>query len=257
MAPVITSANPIIDMEGLFILRSNQLITFSMDMYNLYLVVIFQMLTQFGDIHIHRTGIDVVVVYPDGFQSKVTLKYLIGMTAKQSQQLVFFRGQFGLFFTDAEELFLCIEYKATDMIYRPLLVLLATYTAQDSLYTEHKFFHREWFGDIVVCTYLKTFEDIFFQRLGCQEDNRDFGVSLSDFLCECETIFLWHHHIKHTDVELRFEESLIAFFAICTKFCYITFCCQILAKQHAQVLIVFTKKNFQIFVHSSLIFYDW
>ena len=48
-------------------------------------------------IHVHTTGIEIVIVDPDRFQSKVTLQNLICMRTKQSEQFRFFGSQFSLF----------------------------------------------------------------------------------------------------------------------------------------------------------------
>ena len=42
-------------------------------------------------------------------------------------------------------------------------VLLATDTSQDSFNSESQLFHTERFGDIIVRTVFKTFQNIFFQ----------------------------------------------------------------------------------------------
>ena len=49
MAPAKTSANPM----GLFLLGSDELVSFTLDIDDLDLTVFLQMLTQFGDINIH------------------------------------------------------------------------------------------------------------------------------------------------------------------------------------------------------------
>ena len=44
-------------------------------------------------------------------------------------------------------------------------------------------FHTERFSDIVIRTNLEAFQYILFQSFSSQEDNRNFSVSLTDFLC--------------------------------------------------------------------------
>ncbi len=87
-----------------------------MNVDNLNLWVILQMLAQLGDIHIHRTSIEVVVVYPDCLQGKVTLQNLIGMRAEQRQQFILLGGQLSLLLTCRKQLLLGIESKLTDVI---------------------------------------------------------------------------------------------------------------------------------------------
>ena len=105
-----------------------------MDIDNLNLRIVLQMLAQLGDIHIHRAGIEVVIVNPDGLQGEVTLQDLVGGRAQQGKQFVLLGGQLGLLVTDNQQLLLGVEDELADMIDGALLVLLATYTAQDGLY---------------------------------------------------------------------------------------------------------------------------
>ena len=49
----------------LFLLGGNELITLAVDINNLNLRVFLQMLAQLGDIDIHRTGIEIVVIDPN------------------------------------------------------------------------------------------------------------------------------------------------------------------------------------------------
>ena len=73
-----------------------------MDIDNLDLTVLFQVLAQLGNIHIHRTGIEVVVIDPDSLQGKVTLQNLVRVATEQSQQFVLLRGEFRLLLSDTE-----------------------------------------------------------------------------------------------------------------------------------------------------------
>ena len=61
----------------------DELITLAVNVYNLDVRVLTQVLTQLCDIHIHRTGIEVVVVNPDGLQGEVTLQNLVRVRAEQ------------------------------------------------------------------------------------------------------------------------------------------------------------------------------
>jgi hypothetical protein len=63
----------------LFLFWCDEFITFTVDIDDFNLWVILQMLAQLGDIHIHRTGIEVVVVNPDGLQGEVALQDLVGV----------------------------------------------------------------------------------------------------------------------------------------------------------------------------------
>ena len=71
-----------------------------MDIDNLNLRIFLQMLAEFGDIHIHRARIEVVVVNPDGLQCEITLKNLVGMSTEKSKKLILLGCQLGLLITD-------------------------------------------------------------------------------------------------------------------------------------------------------------
>ena len=113
MAPAITSASPI----GLLLLfGSDEFVSFTMYIDNLDLFVGFQMLTQLGDVNIHGAGIEVVIINPNGLQSKVALQDLIAVRAEQSQQLVLLGGKLSLLVANHEQLLLGVEGKLTNAV---------------------------------------------------------------------------------------------------------------------------------------------
>lgn len=79
-----------------------------MDIDNLNLRIFLQMLAEFGDIHIHRARIEVVVVNPDGLQCEITLKNLVGMSTKKSKKLILLSSQLGLLITMVSNCF-CVS----------------------------------------------------------------------------------------------------------------------------------------------------
>jgi len=76
---------------------------------NLNVWIILQVLAQLGDIDIHRTGVEVVVINPDGLECEVTLQYLVGMAAEEGEQFVLLGLEHCLLITEGEELLLCVE----------------------------------------------------------------------------------------------------------------------------------------------------
>ena len=102
--------------KGLILFRRDELVALAVNIDNLNLRIVLQMLTQFGDIHIHRAGIEVVVVNPDGLQGEVALQNLIGVRAKQSQQFVLLGSQLGLALTKRQQLLLGIEQEVADVV---------------------------------------------------------------------------------------------------------------------------------------------
>ena len=206
------------------------------------------MLTQLGDIHIHRAGIEVVIVYPDGLEGKVALQYLVGMTAEEREEFVLLRGKLCLLVIKGEELLLGVKGETTYLILCALLRLLAVHAAQDSLNTEHEFLHGERLCDIIVCTYLKSLQNVFLQLACREEDDRHIGIGLTYLRGQLEAILLRHHDIKHANIILCLEESTIACFAIGTEVRFITLCLEILSKQHSKVLVILAKEDLQVFI---------
>ena len=88
-----------------------------MDIDNFDGLVFFQVLTELGDIDIHTTGIEIIVINPNGLQGKIALQNFIGMCTKQSQQFRFLGSQLGLLFTDGKNLLLGIESKTANLAY--------------------------------------------------------------------------------------------------------------------------------------------
>lgn len=108
-----------------FNFRCDQLIAFSVNIDNLDRIIFFQVLTQLRNIHIHTTGIEVVIINPDSLQSKVTLQNFISVRTKQSEKFRFFGSQLRLLAFCSQNLFLSIESKLTDLVDIAFFVLLS------------------------------------------------------------------------------------------------------------------------------------
>ena len=68
---------------GLYLVRSYEFVATAMDIDNLNLRIIFEKLAQLGDIHIHASGVEVIVVDPYRLQGVVALQNLVDMLAKK------------------------------------------------------------------------------------------------------------------------------------------------------------------------------
>ena len=120
------------------------------------------------------------------------------MSTQQAQKFRLLGCQLSHLVTDHQHLFLGVECEFTNAVHCHFLTFLSTYTAQDSLNTEHEFLHGERLGYIIVGTDLESLKDILLDRLGSQENDRHFSINSTDFLCKSETILLRHHHVEHT-----------------------------------------------------------
>ena len=74
-------------------IRGYQLITLAMNIDDFDTWIILQVLTQLGDVNVHRTCVEVIVVDPYGLQGEVTLQDFVGMSAKETEEIAFLRGQ--------------------------------------------------------------------------------------------------------------------------------------------------------------------
>ena len=214
-----------------------------MHVVNLHIGVIFEVLAQLGDIDIHGTRIEVVVVYPDGLECQFALQHLVGMLAEEREELALLGGEFGLLITPHEELVLGVEGEGSELVSQRALGLLATYAAQDGLHAEHQFVHTEGLGDVVVSPNLEALEDVFLEVLGGEEHDGDFGIEEPHLTRQLEAILAGHHDIKHTEVVMPLAEGTVALFAIQTEVGLIVLGLQVFAQQHAQALVVLTEEN--------------
>ena len=76
-APITISAIPKYCLSKFFtsllFFRRDKFVAFAMDVDDLNLVVLLQMLTQLSNIDIHRTGIKIVIINPNGLQCEIAL----------------------------------------------------------------------------------------------------------------------------------------------------------------------------------------
>ena len=68
----------------LVLIGDNELIALAVDVDDLDLVVVLQVLAQLRDIDIHRSGVEVVVVDPNGLERIVALQDLVGVGADEA-----------------------------------------------------------------------------------------------------------------------------------------------------------------------------
>ena len=172
------------------------------------------------------------------------------MSTEKAEEFGFLSGELGDFVADEEHLLLGIESEFSDLIHGYFLAFLAFHAAQDGLDTEHELFHGEGLCDVVVGTDLESFENIVLKRFSSKENDGYFGVDGTDFLREGKTVFLGHHHVENADIVLSFEESLVSGFAVDKEVGVAAFGLEILAKEHAEVFVVFAEKNLDSFFHS-------
>lgn len=169
-------------------LGSDELIAFAVDIDDFDRRVILEVLAELGDVHVHRAGVEIVIVNPYGLEREVAFEYFVDVCTQQAQKFAFLCGKLGDFVIDHKHLLLCVECELADFVHRDFLAFLAFDTAQYGFDAEHQFFHGEWFGDVVVGTDFEAFEYVVFERLGGEEYDGDFGVDRTDFLCESESV---------------------------------------------------------------------
>ena len=126
-------------MSGIFLyFGSNQFVAFAVDVDDFNRGIVFQMLAELGDIDVHRAGVEVIVINPDGFQRIVALEDFVHVGAQKAEKFGFLGCQLGHFVADHQHLLLGVESEFADFIHGDFFPLLAADTAQDCLDTEHK-----------------------------------------------------------------------------------------------------------------------
>ena len=191
---------------NIFLCRNYELVAFSVNIDNLYIGICTQMFAQFRDVNVHTAGIEIIVVHPDCLKCEIALKNFVCVFAKKLQQVALFGCKLRGSVVNFKRLLLCVKEELADLEIGLLGILLSVYTAQDSFDTEHELFHRERFGNVIVAANLEAVENISLESFGSKEDNGHFRINLSYFLGKGEAVFLWHHYVKHADVEFAFHE---------------------------------------------------
>lgn len=69
----------------LVLVGNDEFVTLTVDIDDFHLVVILQVLAQLGDVNVHGTRVEIVVINPNGAQGIITLQYFVRMCAQQSQ----------------------------------------------------------------------------------------------------------------------------------------------------------------------------
>ena len=224
-------------------IRSNQFVALAMNVDDFHVLICLEMLAQFGDVDVHRAGIEIVVVNPYGLQRVVALQNLVGMRTKECEQLALFGGELCLRVTARKDLLLRVEHEGTDLVVNAVAVLLATHTTQNGFDAESEFLPREGFGEVIVGTNAEALKNVLLQRLCSEEDDRHLLIGRTDVASQTEAVLFGHHHVEHAEVKLFLSESLVACLAIGAKCRVVSLGLKIFAEQHAQVLVIFTKKN--------------
>lgn len=151
---------------------------------------------------------------------------------------------------DGEQLLLSVEGEATDLVHRTLTVFLATHTAEDSLHALDELLHGERLSDVVVSTFVETFEYVFLLHTGGEEDDRHLRVHLTNVLSQRETVFFRHHHVEDADVELLFLELSEASLAVGAERSVVAFGNEVLTEQASRFS---SSSQSRIFTFSSIV----
>ena len=165
------------------------------------------------------------------------------MGAEQAEQFAFLGGEFFGLIVGNEHLFLGIESEFANLIHGHFFALFALHASQNSFNAHHQFLHAEGFGDIVVGTDFKSFQNVFFQGFGSEENDRHLAIDGAHFLSQLEAVFFRHHNVEYTNVVFPFQKSFVATFAICIQIGIEALCLQIFSGEHAKIFIVFAQQN--------------
>ena len=219
-------------------LGGDELVALAVDVDDLDGGVIFEFLAQLGDVNVHRAGIEVVVIDPDGLQGEVALQDLVHVGAQQAQQLALLGGEVVTLVVGEQHLALGVEGEFADLVNGDFFALLALDAAQDGLDAHHELLHREGLGDVVVGTNLEALENVLLQGLGGEEDDGHIAVDGADFLCQLVAVLLGHHHVEQADVIFALEESLVTGLSIGKQLGFEALVLEVLTGEGSQILVV-------------------
>ena len=75
---------------------SDQFVSLTVDVDDFHVLISLEVLAKLGDVDVHRTGVEIVVINPDSLQRIVTLQDFVGMSAKKSEQFALLGRQLRL-----------------------------------------------------------------------------------------------------------------------------------------------------------------
>ena len=82
--------------------------------------IVLEMLTKLGDVNVHASGIEIVVVDPNCLQREVAFENFIDMCTKKAEEFAFLSGELGHLVVDHEHLLLSIESELSNAIHGDL-----------------------------------------------------------------------------------------------------------------------------------------
>lgn len=140
-----------------------------------------------------------------------------------------------------ELLFECVEGVASDVVVCLFACGFGVSASENGFDAEGEFFHGEGFCDVVVGTDFESFEYVVLECFGSEEDDGYLLVDVSNFACECESVFFWHHDVEYADVVVVVEEGVESGFAVGGEFGVVAFGEEVFAEEHAEVFVVFAE----------------
>ena len=69
-----------------------------MDVYDFDVRVVFEEFAEFSDVNVHAACVEIVVFYPNSFESVVAFKYAIAILHEESKKFTFFGCEFSCSF---------------------------------------------------------------------------------------------------------------------------------------------------------------
>ena len=106
-----------------FILSYHELKSNAVNVLDVDARVVLEVFAEFGDIDVHRSGVEVVFLFPDLLQGLGALQGVAHVLAEHQQQVGFLRGQFLGLLTIDEQMTRCVESVGAQMEQRRLVSL--------------------------------------------------------------------------------------------------------------------------------------
>ena len=204
------------------------------------MLILFQKLPQFGDVHIHAPSVEIGVTAPYLLECDLTLQQVVLVFCEQFEEFVLFRGECARFTIDGQFAEFRIEMKPAQLEnHIDILSVQFLVSFQVRLDLHEQYVAVEWLCDIVVGAEFVPLQDIILHGLRRDEEEGDVRIDVTDLLCEFESVHIGHHHIKQTEVEFLSLECCQAQSPITLQDNFVIIYLKVILEYHPEVGIVF------------------
>jgi len=198
-----------------------------------------------GDKNIHAPGVKDGIAAPDELEGQAPFQDAIRVEAEETQQLGLLGRQLAGPVLDTQRLPLVVEDVRPKAEYPAFPGILFPHLAspEDRSKAEDKFLEIEGLGDIVVPPDSETFDTVFLERLGREEDEGNAGRNPSDFAAQGEAVLFGKHDVDETKVKGLLKEDAERLLSVAAESDVISMHAERFLDEEAEVTVVLDQEN--------------